>query len=219
MDATTDSAGGNDTGGKGERTRNRLLDAAYDAILFKGFARTSIDELVEASGISKSGFFYHFRDKGDMARHLVLRFLAEDDAVMDALTERAHAASDDALERFIVFLNLYADMMDEMEDLHPGCLVAAIIYQEQAFDRDIRQLLFEAAMRWRNRFRDWFAAIERERPAVDVTDLDTIADSFSAVVEGSIILTRALDDRQLLGRQLRLFGQMVRATYSVAEPA
>ena len=45
---------------KGERTRDRILDLAYDSVIRKGFAATSIEELVEAAGITKSGFFYHF---------------------------------------------------------------------------------------------------------------------------------------------------------------
>ena len=31
---------------KGERTRERLMDLAYDAILDKGFTATSIEELI-----------------------------------------------------------------------------------------------------------------------------------------------------------------------------
>ena len=83
---------------KGERTRERILDVAYQAIVEKGFAATSIEELVEAAGITKSGFFYHFRDKNDMARQLFDRFLAEDEAIIDTLetararTERRSAA-------------------------------------------------------------------------------------------------------------------------------
>ncbi|MBN8842526.1 MAG: TetR/AcrR family transcriptional regulator [Sphingomonadales bacterium] len=202
--------------GKGKRTRERLLDAANDAILTKGFAGTSIEELVETTGITKSGFFYHFRDKGDLARQLLARFIEEDDMVMDELTARAFALADDPMQRFLLFLNLYADEMDDMEGVHPGCLVAAIIYQEQAFDRQVRELLFEAAMRWRERFRIWFQAIDAKYTPVAPVDLDTIADAFSAVVEGSIVLTRALNDRQLLGRQLRLFRTMVKTTYGIA---
>ncbi|HEY0595407.1 TetR/AcrR family transcriptional regulator [Sphingopyxis sp.] len=201
--------------GKGKRTRERLMDAANDAILTKGFAGTSIDELVEATGITKSGFFYHFRDKGDLARQLLVRFLEEDDAVMDELTARANALSEDPMQRFLFFLDLYADMTDAVDEVHPGCLVAAVIYQEQAFDRDVRQMLFETAMRWRERFRLWFQAIDTQYAPVTPIDLDTIADSFSAVVEGSIVLTRALDDPKLLGRQLRLFRNMVKAAYGV----
>ena len=58
---------------KGERTRERIMDLAYQAIVEKGFAATSIEELVEAAGITKSGFFYHFRDKNDLARQLLAR--------------------------------------------------------------------------------------------------------------------------------------------------
>src|SRR3546814_9539382 len=42
---------------KRSQTRERLLDFAYGAIIEKGFAATSIEELVEAAGITKSGFF------------------------------------------------------------------------------------------------------------------------------------------------------------------
>jgi AcrR family transcriptional regulator len=45
---------------KGEQTRERLLDLAEERVLHKGFASTSIDELIAAAGITKSGFFYHY---------------------------------------------------------------------------------------------------------------------------------------------------------------
>src|SRR3546814_10625097 len=61
---------------KRSQTRERLLDFAYGAIIEKGFAATSIEELVEAAGITKSGFFYHFKDKNDLARQLLERYLA-----------------------------------------------------------------------------------------------------------------------------------------------
>ena len=202
--------------GKGERTRGRILDAAYDAIVRKGFAGTSIDELVEATGITKSGFFYHFRDKGDLARQLLVRFLAEDDAVIDALKARAEQLVDDPLQQFLLFLNLYAETVDEMEALHPGCLVAAIVYQEQVFDAEVRRLNSEAVMRWRERFLVWLEAIDRVHTPVTPIDRLALADALSAIVEGAIVLAKALDEPALMGRQLRLFRDMVKTTYGVA---
>src|SRR6476661_2359818 len=96
---------------KGERTRERIMDIAYDSIVQKGFAATSIEELVEAVGITKSGFFYHFRDKNDLARQLLERFLAEDEEIVGALSQRARELSDDSLQSLLIFLNLYAQMM------------------------------------------------------------------------------------------------------------
>ena len=201
---------------KGERTRERILDCAYDAIIHKGFAGTSIDELVEAAGITKSGFFYHFKDKGDLARQLLIRFLAEDDAVMDQLTVRAQQLVDDPLQRFLLFLNLYAELVDGMEELHPGCLVASIVYQDQVFDREVQRLNSEAVLRWRERFLGWIEAIDEKYQPVVPLDRAVLADGLSAVVEGSIVLAKALDDPKLMGRQLRLFRDMVKTTYGVA---
>ncbi|MBT2133540.1 TetR/AcrR family transcriptional regulator [Croceibacterium sp. LX-88] len=201
---------------KGERTKARILDAAYDSIIQKGFAGTSIDELVEATGITKSGFFYHFRDKSDLARQLLVRFLAEDDAVIDSLKARAEQLVDDPLQQFLLFLNLYAELVDEMDALHPGCLVAAVVYQEQVFDAEVRRLNSEAVMRWRERFLAWLEAIDRKHQPVTPLHRLALADALSAIVEGAIVLAKALDDRALMGRQLRLFRDMVKTTYGVA---
>src|SRR5690349_22405511 len=87
---------------KGARTRERILDVAYDSIVHKGFAATSIEELVEAAGITKSGFFYHFKDKNDLARQLLERFIAEDNELIDGLTKRARSLCDDPLQSFLL---------------------------------------------------------------------------------------------------------------------
>jgi AcrR family transcriptional regulator len=74
---------------KPTQTREQILDAAQSAVLAKGFSGTSIDELIAAVGISKSGFFYHFRDKSDLAKALLERYIAEDDRIFDALEAQA----------------------------------------------------------------------------------------------------------------------------------
>lgn len=198
---------------KGERTRTRLLDVAYDSIVHKGFAATSIEELVEAAGITKSGFFYHFKDKNDLARQLLERFLAEDNQILDTLTERARALADDPLQSFLIFLNLYAELMDEMPELHPGCLVATITYQEQLFDSQVKRMNADSVRALRRRFADWLEEIAERHPPVGITDLAALADHVTVVVEGGIILSRALADRKLMGRHLRLFRDHVKRIF------
>ena len=59
------ATGGARAPSQGLRDAERILDRAEVAVLDKGFAATSIDELIAAVGITKSGFFYHFKDKGE----------------------------------------------------------------------------------------------------------------------------------------------------------
>ena len=199
---------------KGARTRDRILDIAYEAIVHKGFAGTSIEELVEAAGITKSGFFYHFQDKNDLARQLLDRFLAEDRAVMDKLSERARALADDPLQSFLIFLNLYAELADDMDGLHPGCLVASVVYQDHLFDREVRRLNAEGVRAWRRRFLAWLEEIAAAHPPERPVDLEALADGISVVVEGAIVLANALDQRDLMGRQIRLFRETVKSLFS-----
>lgn len=201
---------------KGERTRGRILDIAYDAIVHKGFAATSIEELVEAAGITKSGFFYHFRDKNDLARQLLERFLAEDAQILDTLESRARALSDDPLQSFLIFLNLYAEVMDEMPELHPGCLVASITYQEQLFDAAVRAMNVEGVLSLRQRFASWLREIAARHPPRAPADIDAMADNLTVIVEGAIILSRALNDRTMMGRQTRLFRDHVKFVFGAA---
>jgi AcrR family transcriptional regulator len=201
---------------KGERTRERILDVAYQAIVEKGFAATSIEELVEAAGITKSGFFYHFKDKNDLARQLLERFLAEDNEILDTLESRARALCDDPLQSFLIFLNLYAELMDDMPDLHPGCLVATITYQDQMFDAEVRRMNRESVLALRKRFADWMAEAAGRHPPQVVTDINALADHVTVIVEGAIILSKALGDRHLMGRQMRLFREQVKSVFGAA---
>lgn len=198
---------------KGERTKTKIMDVAYDSIVQKGFAATSIEELVEAAGITKSGFFYHFKDKNDLARKLFDRFLDEDEGIIDTLEERARALADDPLQSLLIFLNLYAQLMDDMEELHPGCMVASITYQEQLFDHEVRQMNVDYLIRMRERFERWLGeVVAKHEPRGEVRYTD-IADLLTVNVEGSIILSKALRDPGLMGRQMRLYREHIKLLF------
>src|SRR5689334_8152125 len=144
---------------KGARTRERILELAYEAVIRKGFASTSIEELVEAAGITKSGFFYHFKDKTDLARQLIESYTGRNASFIDDLAIRARELSDDPLHSFLVFLKLYAEQMEEMTAGHPGCMVATVTFQDQSWDRGVRQLVIDQVTDWRERFLSWLEDI------------------------------------------------------------
>jgi AcrR family transcriptional regulator len=201
-------------GRKRSRTRDRLLDLAYEAIIQKGFAATSIEELVEAAGITKSGFFYHFKDKNDLARQLLERYLAESDAVLDQLEARARELSDDPLHAFLVFLELYAEMVRDVIAQHPGCFVSTLTYQDRLFDQTVVRLNRQGMLAWRARFLRWLEEIVAiHPPRVDI-DIEDLADQMTVIADGSIIMQRALADPTLLERQALLHRAMVRRLFS-----
>lgn len=202
------------SGRKRSATHKRLLDFAYDAIIRKGFAATSIEELVEAAGITKSGFFYHFKDKNDLARQLLERYLAESEEMLDRLEVRARELSDDPLHAFLVFLKLYSEMVRDVIAEHPGCIVSTLTYQDRLFDETVVRLNREGMLAWRARFLRWLEEIVLvHTPRIEV-DLRDLADQMTVIADGSIIMQRALADPGLLERQALLHRAMVRRLFS-----
>lgn len=199
---------------KGEQTRERIMDIAQDAVLHKGFAGTSLDEIISEAGITKSGFFYHFKDKNDLAKALLQRYLDTEWAVFDGLFKQADELSEDPLHSFLIFLKLFADLMGDLPTGHPGCLVASYVYQDHMFSRDVREMTTEGHRIWRKRFRERLDKIAAGYPPRIEVDLDDLAHMLSAVADGGIILSKSLSDPSILSRQIMLYRAYVRSVFS-----
>lgn len=81
-----------------ERTRERLMDAAFQAFADDGFAASSVETICDRAGFSRGAFYYNFADKDQL-------FLA----VMDREFIRRSAA----LERGGEGSDFFADLQDE----------------------------------------------------------------------------------------------------------
>lgn len=201
---------------KGEETRAKILDVAEISVLAKGFGGTSIDELIAETGITKSGFFYHFRDKNELAKALLERYVENDERIYDEIFSRARELADDPLQAFLLGLKLLSELLSDLPNGHPGCLVAVICSHERAFDRDIQEINRQAALMWRRRFSAMFRDIMRVYRPREPLDVDELADMVSTVIEGGIILSKALKEPTNLPAQLLVFRTFVRLLFQPA---
>jgi TetR/AcrR family transcriptional repressor of nem operon len=202
-----------DTPRKGSDTRERILDVAEAAVLEKGFAATSIEELIAAVAITKSGFFYHFKDKNELAKALLVRYVEREDALFDDLFHRADELNEDPLHGFLVGLKMMSELMADLPNGHPGCLVASFCYQDRLFDREVRDLNTRAVLNWRKRFRERLELIAARYPPKTPVDLNDLADMLSVIADGGIILSRVVSDRQALPRQFMLYRDFIRGVF------
>ncbi len=200
--------------GKGETTRERILEIAEAAVLAKGFGGTSIDEVIAEAGLTKSGFFYHFKDKNALAREMVRRYVDTNDRLFDDIFERGRQLSDDPLQAFLISLKLLAEVMADLPSGHPGCLIASICYQERLFDREVRDLTAQSVRDWNSRFRKIFDGIASVHPPREPVDLDDLADMLSCVVDGGIIMSKTLNDPRRLERQIMTFRTCIKLMFS-----
>ncbi len=198
---------------RGEDRREKILAVAEAMILKQGFAATSIEAILEHAHITKGGFFYHFPGKTELARALVERYLEADMAFFNQLEARACELVDDPLQQMLLFINLLAEAMENLEDVHPGCLVASFTYESQLIDEGVKQRVAQGTLQWREKFSTMLGRIETSyTPPADVSR-DEVADMLSATIEGGIILSRVLRDKMILVTQLRQYRNYIKLLY------
>jgi TetR/AcrR family transcriptional repressor of nem operon len=61
---------------KAQATRKRILDAAANLMMEKGFGRTKLDEILLKARVRKGNFYYYFKSKEDMGLAVLQEFAA-----------------------------------------------------------------------------------------------------------------------------------------------
>jgi len=144
---------------RGTETRRRILEVAAEAFADRGYAGTSLSDVLQASGVTKGGFYFHFPSKEALAlatlRHkqeqwtgVVMAAVLRHPGALDQLDAMVEALCDlheqDRACRAIS--RLCAELGDERPELRPRLgtqltawmdMVAAVIRRGQD-EGDIR---------------------------------------------------------------------------------
>lgn len=72
--------------------QDAILNAAFHAFATYGFRRTTMDDIAQGAGLSRSALYLHFRNKEDLFRHMTRGFFAD---VNEDLKPILAAESDD----------------------------------------------------------------------------------------------------------------------------
>ncbi len=129
------------------------------------------------------------------------------------IVARADELNEDPLHGFLVGLKMMAEMMADLPNGHPGCLIASYCYQDRLFDREVRELNTAAVLNWRRRFRNRLDLIAARYPLKVNADLDDLADMLSVIADGGIILSKTVNDKEALARQILLYRDFVRVVF------
>ena len=81
---------------KGERTRQAVLQAAYELFLEKGYAATSMRQVAERSGLALGGIYNHFSNKEAIFSELII-----DRHPFHQVLPLLQAAPGDTIEEFV----------------------------------------------------------------------------------------------------------------------
>jgi AcrR family transcriptional regulator len=90
-----------------EESRQKILQAAFEAFAEKGFEKTSMDEIVKRSGLSKGTLYWHFTNKRELFLAAVQMPFLFIETQMKALVEQEDTPAADRLRALFAQVGEY----------------------------------------------------------------------------------------------------------------
>jgi TetR/AcrR family transcriptional regulator, transcriptional repressor for nem operon len=177
---------------KGRETRERIVSSAAGLIRDHGSAETSLDDVIEEAGVSKSQLYHYFSDREDLLR-----------AVVAHNCEHVLANQGPELGPFGSWTAVRA-WLDKLVRLQArrqargGCPLGSLVAQLAESDDQAREELEASFARWETEIRDGLGAMQARGKISRHADLDQLATATLAAIQGGLVLTQARRDTEPL---------------------
>jgi TetR/AcrR family transcriptional repressor of nem operon len=177
---------------RGRQTRDRIVGSAADLISRQGVAETSLDDVIENAGASKSQLYHYFDDRDELLRAVVSRNC---DDVLAA--QSPHLGALDTWKAIRVWMDSLVELPDERR-ARGGCPVGSLVGQLAESDEHARRVLEASFDRWEREIRDGLRSMKAHGKLARGADPDELATATLAAIQGGLLLTQARrDPRQL----------------------
>jgi TetR/AcrR family transcriptional repressor of nem operon len=186
----------------GSITRNKIMDVAQSMVLDVGLSGTSVDKVIEQAEVTRGTFFYHFKTKRDLAASLIERYAQEDRQHFDEAMRKAEQLARDPLQQLLLFVGLFIDMTDQLEEPFPGCLYASYCYQSGAITKEIMTRMEEMMRFWRRRLGEKIDEVGALYPPRIPVETYQVADHLLTTFEGAFVLSKLMGEPKLASQQL-----------------
>jgi len=182
---------------KGQAMRDRIVESAANLIFQSGAKETSLDQVREAAGASKSQIYHYFSDKDALVR-----------AVIDLQAQRILAAERAALRdvNTLADFKCWIEQVIQMGELYGcigGCPLGSLANELAPYNDDQRDALMRHLDSWR-------AEIERALRRIAVNEvfgpeLDPLglSHAFLAAMQGGLMFAKLTQNAEMLRLSLR----------------
>jgi TetR/AcrR family transcriptional repressor of nem operon len=186
----------------GTKTRTRIMDVAQQMVLDVGLAGTSVERVIDRAGVTKGTFFYHFKTKHDLAAALIKRYAEEDEHHFADTMSKAEQLARDPLQQLLIFVGLFIERTEQLEEPFPGCLYASYCYQSGAISPQSMAQVERLMHFWRDRLTAKVREVAAEYPPRIPIDQHQVADHLLTTFEGAFILAKVMKEPKLAAEQL-----------------
>jgi TetR/AcrR family transcriptional regulator, transcriptional repressor for nem operon len=177
---------------KGRETRDRIVSSAAGLIRDRGLAETSLDDVIEGAGVSKSQLYHYFADREDLLRAVVAHNCEH---VLD--NQGPELGPFDSWKAIRAWLDKLVRLQAQRQ-ARGGCPLGSLVGQLAESDDQARAELEASFARWEAEIRDGLGAMQARGKISRRANLEQLATATLAAIEGGLVLTQARRDMEPL---------------------
>jgi len=181
-----------------EATRQRLIAAARDLILQRGFSAAGVEQICADAGVTKGAFFHHFSSKEALGQAALANWAA----FGMALYARAKSGPRrHPLDHLHAFFDIMTGFVDEAPG--PVTCVVGIMSQELALaNPEMRESCSRYLGDWTDFARQLLDEAKSDRPPAIDFDAEDVAWYLNSLWQGSMLVAKTRQDPEIIRRNL-----------------
>jgi TetR/AcrR family transcriptional repressor of nem operon len=170
---------------RGRATRERIVAAASELIAERGVAETSLDDVIDRAGVSKSQLYHYFEDRSALMRAVVDH---NAEGVLGVL-----GSLDDGWKAIRSWFDSMVELQVERSGCG-GCPIGSLVPQLAESDEQARIALADSFARWEGLLRDSISSMQADGRLDSRADPDRLATETLAAIQGGLLLTQTRRD-------------------------
>ena len=182
-----------------ERTRQRLLEAAYREVYRYGFQSAGIDKILAATNVTKGALYYHFESKEALGYAIVEEIVATlpRDRWLLPLERSKDKDSIDAL------IDVVQAIPTRPRDIKGGCPLVNLAQEMSPLDEQFRKRLQRIFQGWQEGVASALRRGQEQGTVRRDLDPEEMASFLIAMVEGYEVLAKNAQDAKVWNAGIR----------------
>jgi TetR/AcrR family transcriptional regulator, transcriptional repressor for nem operon len=185
-------------------TRERLIASARYLFWERGYAGTSMADLLSHADANSGSFYHFFESKEALLRAVLEEYLL---ALRPMVVNPAFEQSEEPVERIFAILAGYRERIKQT-DCKYGCPLGRLALEIDPENRPAHALIAKNFQGWIGAVRECLQELQEHMPKG--TDLDALATYVLAVMEGGVMLSRSYGSVEPFDRTINQLRQHFR---------
>lgn len=187
-------------------SKEKILDAAQELMIAKGFVATTLDEVCEASGVSKGCLFYYFKNKEDLGRATLERYVGKIAEMKQGALSQIKDEEIDPLERVFNYVDFMIAMVQKSGS-KGGCLIGTFAQEISQTHPQLREVCQEGFTQIAQSVIEDLEEAKIKYKLKKSVNTQSLANFFVSIAQGSMLLVKTHQNTDIFVNNLEYFKQ------------